>query len=187
MGGTGISTDAVDVRAILDAHGSGSFAVLLMLFTIIALIPIPGVPLGFAMSIGMFAVAMGMLMGIERMRLPARLENLKFSNRIARQVLHRMAWLYLSTARYARPRLHWLAGKTAVRWLGAFVAVMAALIFLPVPFGNYVPGAALLLLALSLMFRDGVGVLISIFIGVLAVIWIVAISSGTAWAVSLVF
>ncbi len=172
---------------MLDAHGSGSFAALLMLFTIIALIPIPGVPLGFAMSIGMFAVAVGMLTGVDRIRLPARLEKLKFSNRIARQILHRMAWLYTGTARYARPRLHWLAGKTAVRWLSVFVAFMALLIFLPVPFGNYMPCAALLLLALSLMFRDGVGVLISMFVGVLAFISIVLLGSGAAWAVSLLF
>jgi hypothetical protein len=43
---------------------------------------------------------------------------------------------------------------------------MAFLIFLPIPFGNVLPGVSLMLFSLAWMFRDGVVLLLSKVVGV---------------------
>ena len=49
-----------------------------------------------------------------------------------------------------------LAGK---RVIGAVGLILAAIVFLPIPFGNALPGLALVLMAVGLLGRDGIAVL----------------------------
>ena len=51
-----------------------------------------------------------------------------------------------------------LAAPQAVRGLGLVVLIMAVLIALPIPFGNTLPGLAILALALGLAQRDGLAI-----------------------------
>lgn len=53
---------------------------------------------------------------------------------------------------------------------------MAALIFLPIPLGNVLPGLSLTMLSLGFMFRDGVMLLFSKLVGAAAL--------GFAWTFS---
>lgn len=180
------NASSMELKAIFEAHGNASMAMLLVVLSIPAMIPVPGVPVGTVMSFGMYAIAIAMLMGVETVHLPRRLGEVKFSSKVARHILHRLAWLYDLTGRHARPRLDWLAGLKARRLLGLFVAMMATVIFLPIPLGNIVPGAALVVLALSLMFMDGLGVLISLAVGGLAFGYVVALGGGAWWVFNLI-
>jgi hypothetical protein len=62
------------------------------------------------------------------------------------------------------------------------VAAMAAIIFVPIPFGNIVPASVLLLLGLGLVFEDGLALLAGAAIGVVLVIVLVGLMvSGVQW------
>ena len=50
------------------------------------------------------------------------------------------------------------------------VALMALLIFLPIPFGNVLPALALSILGVGLMFRDGAVVLLALVVASLALL-----------------
>jgi hypothetical protein len=180
-----LAGEATELQTLLEAHGHSSLAVVLVVLAVPAMIPVPGVPVGAIMSVGMYLVALAMILGLDSVPLPRRLAQVKLSGRLARIILHRMAWLYAWTGRYARPRLGWLTGAAAKRCLGLFVAVMATVIFLPIPLGNIAPGAALVMLALSLLFMDGLGVLVSLGMGGLALGYMAALGGGAIWAASL--
>ena len=62
----------------------------------------------------------------------------------------------------AHPRQRW--------WLAPLVALMALLIFLPIPFGNVLPALALALLGVGLMFRDGLLMLAGLAVAALALV-----------------
>ena len=57
-----------------------------------------------------------------------------------------------------RPRIGWLAGDWTMVPIGAICLVLAVIITLPVPLGHMLPGAAISLLALGLMERDGLAI-----------------------------
>ncbi|MGR3466360.1 MAG: exopolysaccharide biosynthesis protein, partial [Shimia sp.] len=74
----------------------------------------------------------------------------------------------------SRPRLTTLTTAPADRLVGAALVLFSASILLPVPLTNTVPGAAVVIVALGLLQRDGVLVIGGALL-------------GTAWIASLVF
>jgi len=64
--------------------------------------------------------------------------------------------------RLLKPRLLFLTSTWAERGIGLCCLVAAALVFLPIPFGNLLPALALCAFGLALMERDGVLVLLGL-------------------------
>jgi hypothetical protein len=64
-----------------------------------------------------------------------------------------------------RPRMLALTGPLGERLIGLTGLVLALVVFLPVPFGNAIPGLALVLMAVGLLGRDGLAVLAGAAIG----------------------
>ena len=65
-----------------------------------------------------------------------------------------------------QPRLLPLTNAWGKRLIGAVGMVLAAIVFLPVPFGNAIPGIALVLMAVGLLSRDGLAVVVGGLVGV---------------------
>ena len=64
------------------------------------------------------------------------------------------------------PRLLAVTGVLGKRVIGALGVVLALVIMLPVPFGNAIPGLALVVMSVGLLGRDGLAVLAGGLIGV---------------------
>ncbi len=58
---------------------------------------------------------------------------------------------------------------------GLWIALMAGIIFLPLPLGNVLPSLSLIALSLGWMFRDGVALLVSGVLGVGAIAYLVTL------------
>ena len=82
--------------------------------------------------------------------------------------------------RMIRPRLLLLTGLVGKRVIGAAGMLLAAIVFLPVPFGNSLPGLALVLMAVGLLGRDGLAVMAGGLIGLVGL----AVVSGFIWGMA---
>lgn len=58
-----------------------------------------------------------------------------------------------------RPRLTVLSSKPLVMVTALLLIAMGAVLALPIPFGNSLPGAAIVALSLGLLTRDGLGMI----------------------------
>ena len=58
---------------------------------------------------------------------------------------------------------------------------MAAIVILPIPFGNVLPALSMMLIGLGLVFRDGIAVLLGLVTAVLA-LFVTAGLTMMAWA-----
>ena len=56
---------------------------------------------------------------------------------------------------------------TGERLVGLFLLVLAIVLTLPIPFGNWLPAFAISIIALAIVEKDGVAVLIGIVLGVI--------------------
>jgi hypothetical protein len=82
-----------------------------------------------------------------------------------------------------KARLGHLTGGS-YRWLVASTAALVAvLIVLPIPLGNFLPAAALIVLGCGLVFLDGLAILLAFATATLAVIFNVAVVVAV-WHVS---
>lgn len=169
---------------IIDMHGAGALGAILTVLSIPALLPSTGIPIGSVMALGMFAVAMSMMMGVDHVSLPKKLSDMVLSEKTADKLVGTLLKFYRFLERWSDVRLEWLVNHKARQVLSLFVFLMAAIIFMPIPFGNTAPAFALLLLGPALLLRDGLLVLISLLAGIMALGVTYFVFSAGIWAVT---
>ncbi|MGY0196202.1 exopolysaccharide biosynthesis protein [Leptothrix sp. BB-4] len=153
-----LSTERVSVATLADAHGPALHGSLLLLMAVPSLLPVPGA--GTVMGLGIAALALAMLQGRDDAPLPRRVAELEMSQHWARRVLGLMATIYGLAERWSCERLAHLAPVRPTAWLALVLAVMAAILVLPIPFGNILPALAVATIGLGLAFRDGLVVVV---------------------------
>lgn len=169
---------------LLNSLGPQATASILLVFSIPAIVPTPGIPAGMVFGTALAILSFQLIVGAEKFYLPKRLARIELSDTLlkAMQVwlAPKLAWL----EGWLRPRLVGLTSKATIRLHGLFVLVMSVLIALPIPFGNVLPGLAIFFVALGLAQRDGVAILIGIAFGIGAIAFSAFIFLGGWWIIS---
>ena len=76
-----------------------------------------------------------------------------------------------------RPRLRWLIRPSMQPVLGIAVLSMGVIIALPIPFGNHLPGLAVMAIGAGLASRDGLAVLAGLTLSAVSA----ALTVGLVW------
>ena len=171
--------ERVSMQALAQAHGPEAHGSLLLLMAVPCLLPVPGV--GTALGAGMAVLAAAMWRGHGAACLPQPVATLELPRHWAQRVLDVLAGAYTMAGRHAKARLSHLTGARWRTATAATVGLMALIVVMPIPFGNVLPALALMLIALGLVFRDGVAVILGLAVAALAL----AVTAGlllTAWA-----
>lgn len=148
------------VEDLLQLHGEAGMAVILLVLALVTVLPVAGV--GTVLSLGILTWAWAWMRQRETLPGLQRLAQLPLPPALAPRSLRWLARLHLLRSRWLRPRLQ-AVQALAWRWLWAlWVACMALVIFLPLPFGNVLPATSLVLFGLGLMARDGLWLLLSL-------------------------
>lgn len=163
-----IQEERVSMRAMAQAYGPEAHGTLLLLLAMPCLLPVPGV--GTVLGLGMAALAVAMWLGHCAPCLPQRVAELELPRHWAQRVLVGLASAYVLAGRHARARLSHLAifGRRSATALA--VGLMAAIIVMPIPFGNLLPAVALVFIGLGLVFRDGVAVILGLLMSGVALV-----------------
>lgn len=163
-----IQDERVSMRAMAQAHGPEAQGTLLLLLAMPCLLPVPGV--GTVLGLGMAALAVAMWRGHCTPYLPRRVAELELPRHWAQRVLVGLASAYALAGRHARTRMNHLAisGRRSATALA--VGLMAAIVVMPIPFGNLLPAVALVFIGLGLVFRDGVAVMLGLLMSGVALV-----------------
>lgn len=171
------SEERVSLQQLADAHGGAALGSWLVLLSLPCILPIAG--LGSVLGCGLLALCTAVLRDQQQPSLPGAVAGLALPRRSAHKLLHRLADFYAFSARWTRQRAPGLLQARA--WLAAKLGFMAVLIILPMPLGNVLPALAVALLGLGLVFRDGLAVLASAAMAVLATAYAGALGVGLLW------
>jgi len=161
-----LPAERVSMQTLAQAHGHAAHGTLLLLMAVPCLLPVPGV--GTVLGLGMAALAAAMWRGHSSAFLPRRVAELELSRHWAQRVLGLLASAYSVAGRFARARLSHLASADRRSWTAVAIGLMAAIVVLPIPFGNLLPALAMMLIGLGLVFRDGVAVVLGLAMAGLA-------------------
>lgn len=174
----GQAGESLSLQQLLAMHGQATMGVLLILLALITTVPVAGA--GMLFSLGIFAWAWRWARDEEAPQLE-RLRALRLSPLAALKVLRWLAWMYAFAHRHLRPRWQALYSPS-LRWAWAsWVALMALVIFLPIPLGNLFPAVALLFFGLGLLTRDGLMMVASLLLGLVGLTFL-ALAGGWLWA-----
>lgn len=160
--------------------GDRSFGFLLLLFALPNSIPLVGIPgVSTVTGIVLIVIAIQMIGGLRRLYLPERIRRRSFSGTGFKKLIQRAAPWLAKLERGLKPRWSWLTSPRAERWLGGVCLLLALLLILPIPFGNFFPGFAVVLLALGLIEKDGAFIVTGLAMTVVSVIAL----GGLVWTI----
>jgi hypothetical protein len=147
------------LEELVAAFGERGFGAMILILSMLALLPWP--PGGKAV----FAVPI-ILMSLELafQRSSIWLPRWALQTSISRSAYRAGVSRIMRTVRYVenltQPRIPFLTGEIADTITGLVCVILALIMALPIPFGDALPGIALVFFALGMMQRDGVAILL---------------------------
>lgn len=147
------------LEELVAAFGERGFGAMILILSMLALLPWPpGGKAVFAVPI----ILMSLELAFQRSSiwLPRWALNTSISRTAYRAGVSRI----MKTVRYVenltQPRIPFLTGEIADTVTGLICVILAVIMALPIPFGDALPGIALVFFALGMMQRDGVAILL---------------------------
>lgn len=158
---SGCAGECISFDDLTSALGSKCFAGLLFLLAAPNMFPTPPF-VDIALSIPLAILSVQLIFGARRPWLPGWILRREVSTEAFAKVVERLSPVTRRVEYLLKRRLDALTGKIAHRLIGAICLALSIMLFLPVPLGNAVPGAAIALFALGLMNRDGITIVAGI-------------------------
>jgi hypothetical protein len=152
---------AITVGDIVHVLGGRGFGVLLFVWAVLSLIPafVPG--MSTILGLPLVFLSWQLAWGVPEPWIPKRLA----ARAIAREYVEKLAEQaakFRPFERMLRPRLTLLVIGPGQRLLGVVALVLSIVFVLPVPFGNWLPGTAIAVIALAVARRDGVAAIVGL-------------------------
>lgn len=146
--------ETISVDELVARFGGRALGALLLVFGLMCTLPLP--PGGTTVfGAPLLILAPQLMFGRRSPWLPARVRRRSIETRHLRKGLDRvLPWLTRIEA-ISRPRLSVLFSGPGQLAIGLICTVFAVILILPIPLGNLLPGAAVSVLSLSLIQRDG--------------------------------
>jgi hypothetical protein len=166
------SSERISVGTLFTELGDRTFGMALVFLGLLNAVPMPP---GFSAITGsvIMLVALQLIIGRHRLWLPGFFTRRSMLRADFRTGVERLAPVMRRVETLFRPRFAFLTEGVAERLIGVFVFGLAFVIFLPIPVvGNIPPAIAIIILAHSLIERDGLAMLAGLAAGTLAVVLI---------------
>jgi hypothetical protein len=189
------------LQQIVEAHGperltftqlaaqlhSRAWGGLLLVFGAINVIPLPPATSWF-FAIPLMIVSAQMALGRSSPWFPSRIDRRGVTKQLLRSLIAKMEWFESRVEKLFKPRLPKLTGAIATRVIGAVCFVLALVAAIPIPLFHMAPAAAVVLFGLSLIYRDGVLLLVAVLAAIASILVdLLVIGSGVvalAWVAS---
>jgi hypothetical protein len=155
---------------LVNALGERAGGLLLVAMAIPAIIPAPGVPLGTAFGTILVIIACRMMASGTELGLPHWFACVRLRAPVIALLSRRGPALLRRVEGGLRPRVSLLVAEPITLPLALVVALMGLLIALPIPFGNTLPGFAVILMGLGLAVGDGLAVLGALILATFATV-----------------
>jgi hypothetical protein len=154
------------VKRILKSIGHDRFEASLMMFSLPAIVPVPG-PRGFV-AVPTGTIATQLISGQKQIKLPRFILQKCVSRRSLAVAIHAVLPILEAAERVVRPRWSWVNHAYSRRVLGLFVFLLAVGIAYPLMGFNALHATSIFVIALGMAERDGLAVMVGVATGVVS-------------------
>ncbi len=159
-------TDRVSINELKISLHERGFAILLMFFALPMSVPAPYVPgLTTLFSVPIFILSGQMMFGVDSPYIPKYLAKKTIKRSFFRFLILKSSPLLRKIERFLKPRLFFFSSAKGNQLIGFFSLIFSISIALPLPFTNFIPALAIVIMSLGLLSHDGFTVFIGILIG----------------------
>lgn len=174
--------ERVSVDEILFRLDDRSFGFVLLLLGLLACMPQPP---GGTIIVGavLMLVALQLVAGLRAPWIPGVLRRRSLRRTTFRSGVETVVPALKRVERACKPRASWMASGLFERFTALLIFVCGLVIALPIPvIGNVLPGIAVVIIAMSLIERDGYMIIAGVTAGLAALVVIGSLVGGTAIA-----
>ncbi len=152
----GDTDDRISLGEFVARMKDRTFGLGILIFALPNAIPL-GIPgISSICAVPIVIISLQMMMGYQQVWLPQWLARYSLSERtFSKAVAICLPFLKLIEM-FIRPRASVMTSGRAEKAVGLLIAILAAVIFLPIPFGNFLPALCMCALAIGLLEKDGV-------------------------------
>lgn len=172
------------IGILVDELGERAFGALMFIFAIPNVVPAPP---GTSAILGLPLVILTfqLMIGRQTLWLPDRIRRRRLDPGLISSFVRRALPTLIRFEKILRPRLSFIVlSNLAERVIGLVTFLLAVVLFLPIPFANILPAAAIALLALGLAERDGLAASVGYVLSAASVFVLFWISSALYAAVA---
>lgn len=170
----------ITLGEMVTAFGERAFGVLLILFSLPNLVPIPG--FGSAVGVPLLFVALQLALGRPRPWLPRWLEERSIDRETLAKVVDRCEPRMRKIECVLKPRHTFLFSPFMDRVIGWFAVLCAISIIIPLPGTNFPPAIAVILISLAVTEEDGIYLGLGFVIGVAGLTYTTLLVGGLLYA-----
>jgi hypothetical protein len=159
--------ESINLGDMIVLLGERVAGLLILVFCIPNCLPIPnfaGLSAFTGIPIGLIGVQM--VAGIAHPWFPGMMMRKQFSGKAVAKVLQRAIPFIKKVEKALHPRGLVMSYPMAQRLLGVAFVALATVMSLPIPFGNFLPGLAMALMAIGLIESDGLVISLGLAVGV---------------------
>ncbi len=176
-----LPADRVTLAHLIAALGDRSLGTVLLALALPTIAPVPlGVSVLCDLPLMLFSLRM--LFGRRDAVLPVWLLRCSVAQPTAARLLDAVTPRLLWIEAALKPRLPALAEIDKERWFGLLIVILISICIVPVPLMGWLPGFALVLIALGLIERDGGAVGAGLALGLGAVVFAFVLITGLSYA-----
>lgn len=159
-----VEDGTVTVSEFLGKMGHRALALAILVFALSA--AVAGVVPGFStiMAIPIMFMSLQMVLGRHTVCLPGNIRNKHISPKLIRSALAQSIPTLRWIEKFLRPRLFFLTHPYVERIVSLIIFLLAGILALPIPGGNFLPSMGISILALAMLERDGLLILAAIIL-----------------------
>lgn len=172
--------ESVSISQMMHAFGERGFGLLMILFCLPNMVPVPAV--GAIFGFPLLLIALQMMMGRDRPWLPRTVEAMRIQRSTLLKMVNAVEPRMRKVEGLLKPRWTFLFSPVMDRVIGLFAALCALSIILPMPGSNFPPAVALILISLAVTQEDGVYLGLGAVIGTAGLIYTTVLIGGLAYA-----
>jgi hypothetical protein len=161
-----VEGDRISFGDLVDAFEHRAYGPLIVVFAAPNMLPVALPGISAILGAPLILLTAQLMLGRRRPWLPGFLRRRSLARASFESLVARVVPRIRRIEQMISPRLLVLTGMLGKKVIGALGLVLALIIMLPVPFGNAVPGLALVVMSVGLLGRDGLAVLAGGLIGV---------------------
>lgn len=171
-------TRAMTLREATQVFAERSTPLLLLFLGLLGFVPSPGLPLGFITGILVICAAFGLVLRPQHPPIPGLLARRELPASLLRRFMLFAIPFVRKLERHFRPRMTWLVSGFGIGLSAFGLVVQGVGLALPIPFGNAPFALGIVLIALGLLTRDGLGALAGHLVGIVSTGVVVIVGVG---------
>ncbi len=164
------STKKISVGDVSCALADRAFALLMLIFALPNLVPIPLPGISSILGLPLLFLSVQLMVGKSSPWFPVWLSQKSFKRHDMERAISYALPRMKKVENYLKPRLSFLLSTTSEKVIAFICVLMAILIVLPIPLGNWFPALTIFLFSLAILERDGLFVLLGIISAIASLI-----------------